>query len=95
MRIVCNANVLIPGILFGGKPGDVLRHCSSGKITNFTTQPLLREIEDVLQRPKFGLSEEQFTESSGCSGRLFLSPSLPLTLSGKRKERLPQVPHLL
>ena len=59
MRIVCDTNVLVPGILFGGKPRDVLRHCSSGKITNFTSPPLLREIEDVLQRPKFGLSEEQ------------------------------------
>lgn len=59
MRIVCNTNVLVSGILFGGKPREVLRHCSSGKITNFSSPSLLRVIEDVLQRPKFGLSEEQ------------------------------------
>ena len=59
MRVVCDTNVLISGILFGGKPKDVLLLCSSGKVTNFTSPPLLKEIEKVLQRPKFGLHEEQ------------------------------------
>lgn len=59
MRVVCDTNVLISGILFGGKPRDLLRLTSSGKITNFTSPALLKELEDVLQRPKFGLNEEK------------------------------------
>ncbi|NTU96607.1 MAG: putative toxin-antitoxin system toxin component, PIN family [Chlorobiaceae bacterium] len=59
MRVVCDTNVLISGILFGGKPRDVLGFCSSGKLTNFTSPELLKEIEKVLLRPKFGLTEEQ------------------------------------
>lgn len=59
MRVVCDTNVLISGILFGGKPRELLRLCSSGKVTNFTSPALLKEVEEVLIRPKFGLNEEQ------------------------------------
>lgn len=59
MRVVCDTNVLISGILFGGKPRELLRLCSSGKVTNFTSPALLKEAEAVLIRPKFGLNEEQ------------------------------------
>jgi putative PIN family toxin of toxin-antitoxin system len=59
MRVVCDTNVLVSGILFGGNPRELLRLCSSGKLTNFTSPELLREIEQVLLRPKFGLNEEQ------------------------------------
>ncbi|TLU84748.1 MAG: putative toxin-antitoxin system toxin component, PIN family [Chlorobium sp.] len=59
MRVVCDKNVLISGKLFGGKPRDVLLFCSTGKLTNFTSLELLKEIEQVLLRPKFGLTEEQ------------------------------------
>jgi putative PIN family toxin of toxin-antitoxin system len=59
MRVVCDTNVLISGILFGGKPRELLRLCSSGKVTNFTSPALLKEVEAVLIRPKFGLNEEQ------------------------------------
>lgn len=59
MRVVCDTNVLFSGILFGGKPRELLRLCSSGKVTNFTSPALLKEVEEVLMRPKFGLNEEQ------------------------------------
>lgn len=59
MRLVCDTNVLISGILFGGKPREVLKLCATGKVTNFTSPDLLKEVETVLQRPKFGLDEEQ------------------------------------
>jgi putative PIN family toxin of toxin-antitoxin system len=59
MRVVCDTNVLVSGILFGGKPREILRLCSTGKVTNFTSPALLKEIEAVLQRPKFGLDEER------------------------------------
>ncbi|NTW84420.1 MAG: putative toxin-antitoxin system toxin component, PIN family [Chlorobiaceae bacterium] len=59
MRVVCDTNVLVSGILFGGNPRELLRLCSSGTLTNFTSPELLREIEQVLLRPKFGLNEEQ------------------------------------
>ena len=52
------SNVLISDILFGGKPREILRHGSSGKITNVTSTPLMKKIEDVLRRP-FGLGEAQ------------------------------------
>jgi len=59
MRVVCDTNVLISGVLFGGKPRELLRLCSSGKVTNVTSPALLKEVETVLIRPKFGLNDEQ------------------------------------
>ena len=59
MNIVCDTNVLISGILFGGHARQILRLASQGVITNFISPEILRELEDVLLRPKFGLNSEK------------------------------------
>jgi putative PIN family toxin of toxin-antitoxin system len=59
MRVICDPNVLISGILFGGKPRALLRLCSSGRVTNVTSPALLKAVEAVLMRSKFGLNDEQ------------------------------------
>lgn len=55
MKIVCDTNVLISGILFRGHPRRILLLAAQGKLTNCTSPALLREAETVLSRPKFGL----------------------------------------
>lgn len=62
MKIVCDTNILISGILFGGKPREILRLCSSGTVVNCISPDILKEVEEVLLRPKFGLKEEQVYE---------------------------------
>lgn len=62
MKIVCDTNILISGILFGGKPREILRLCSSGAVTNCISPDILKEVEEVLLRPKFDLKEEQVYE---------------------------------
>ena len=62
MKIVCDTNILISGILFGGKPRDILRLCSFGTVTNCISPDTLKEVEEVLLRPKFGLNEKQVYE---------------------------------
>ena len=59
MNVVCDTNVLISGILFGGHARQILRLASQGAITNFISPEILRELEDVLLRPKFGIHTEQ------------------------------------
>lgn len=59
MRIVCDTNVLVSGILFEGQPRRILTMASRGEVTNFTSPDLLREAENVLLRPKFGFRAEQ------------------------------------
>ena len=59
LRVVLDSNVIISGFLFGGPPGAVLSHAVAGSIRCFTSLPLLDEVRDVLQRPKFGLSPDQ------------------------------------
>ena len=59
MNIVCDTNILVSGILFGGHARDIIRLASRGTVTNFISAHMLRELEDVLARRKFGLSAEQ------------------------------------
>jgi len=59
LRIVLDSNVVISGFLFGGHPGRLLAIAVDGSVRCFTSMPILDEIRDVLQRPKFGLSPDQ------------------------------------
>ena len=59
MKIVCDTNVLVSGILFQGHPRRILLLAARGSLTNVTSPALLREAEDVLSRPKFGLQPSQ------------------------------------
>lgn len=58
-RVVLDSNVIISGFLFGGPPARMLECAVRGKIACFTSLPILDEVRDVLQRPKFGLSPDQ------------------------------------
>jgi uncharacterized protein len=58
-RIVLDSNVIISGFLFGGAPADLLECALSGAMECFTSLPILDEVREVLQRPKFGLSPGQ------------------------------------
>lgn len=59
LRIVLDSNVIISGILFGGHPGRILEYILDGSVQCFTSLPILDEIREVLQRPKFGFSPDQ------------------------------------
>ncbi len=58
-RIVFDSNVIISGFLFGGPPSQLIEQALNGSIQSFTSLPILDEIRDVLQRPKFDLSPHQ------------------------------------
>ena len=58
-RIVLDSSVIISGVLFGGPSPSLLQHALDGSALCFTSLPILDEIRDVLQRPKFGLSPDQ------------------------------------
>jgi len=61
MRIVCDTNVLISGVLFRGNPRQILRLTSQGRLENFISPAILQEVEDVLRRQKFHLSSPQLS----------------------------------
>ncbi len=62
MKVVCDTNVVVSGFLFGGNPREILRLASQHRFTNYTSPAMLREVEDVLSRPKFGLHPDQLLE---------------------------------
>lgn len=58
-KVVLDTNVLISGILFGGKPRQILDLVIQGKIDAYISPPILTEFREVLIRPKFGLTDEE------------------------------------
>lgn len=65
MKVVCDTNVLVSGILFGCHSRRILVLASRGTITNFISPEILREVEDVLSRPKFKLKPQQVQATIG------------------------------
>ncbi len=62
MRIVCDTNVIVSGLLFGGPPNRVLRLIASDRLVNYTSTPMFRELDAVLRRPKFGLTTAEVAQ---------------------------------
>ncbi|MBW1701270.1 MAG: putative toxin-antitoxin system toxin component, PIN family [Deltaproteobacteria bacterium] len=56
LHIVLDTNILISGILFGGKPRAILEEIRKGNVSCSLSPAILDELQGVLQRPKFGFS---------------------------------------
>ena len=55
MRIVLDTKVIVSALLFGGKPRRILEGDIRGEIELLLSEPIVEELREVLQRPKFGL----------------------------------------
>ena len=55
-RVVLDTNVLVSGLL-GGTATDVIRRWRAGAFDLVISQEIAAEYEEVLKRPKFGLSD--------------------------------------
>ena len=58
-KVVLDTNVLISGILFGGKPRQILELVIQGRINAYISPAILTEFREVLIRPKFGLTHKE------------------------------------
>jgi len=62
MRVVCDTNVLVSGVLFNGPPRQILDLISRANVENAISLEILAEAKNVFLRPKFGLSSEQVSD---------------------------------
>jgi putative PIN family toxin of toxin-antitoxin system len=53
MRVVADTNTVVSGLLWTGAPRRVIVAARSGILEACTSADLLKELEEVLQRPKF------------------------------------------
>lgn len=56
MKVVLDTNTLISAAIAKGKPHKLLIKGISDEFTIVTSKPLLKELEEVIDRPKFKLS---------------------------------------
>lgn len=64
MRIVCDTNVLISALLWGGTPGRILERIESNLDQLYTSRILLQELAKVLNYPKISRILERRNLSS-------------------------------
>jgi putative PIN family toxin of toxin-antitoxin system len=57
-RVLLDTNVLLSGVLFGGKPGELVEAARRGGIRAVTSVYILRELQDVLSSSRFGFDPE-------------------------------------
>jgi putative PIN family toxin of toxin-antitoxin system len=58
-HVVLDTNVLVSAVVFGGPPREILNMIVAGAVNCSLSLPILDELQNVLQRPKFGLSSQQ------------------------------------
>ena len=58
MRIVLDTNVVVSAILFGGKPQEILEAALAGDFCLCVSEPMVAELQGVLQRPKFEFNRQ-------------------------------------
>jgi len=57
-RVLLDTNILVSAALFGGKPGRCLALAEEGRITLVSSIHVLRELADVLARPRLRVDAE-------------------------------------
>ena len=58
LRILLDTNVYISAILFKGKPRQILQELVDERVTAFTSNEILKELEETLSKPKFKLTND-------------------------------------
>ena len=58
-RIVVDTNVLVSGLLFDGKPGELIKLWKEGRVVPLCSKEIVTEYLRVLAYPKFQLSESE------------------------------------
>ncbi len=84
-KVVFDTNVLISAILFGGSPRKCLELVIEGEIELYLSKEIIREVEGVLSREKFNITEEnlRYIISSLDSIAKFVSPKTKLDVIKK------------
>ena len=57
--VVMDTNVIVSALLFGGKPGEIIRFWKTGQIQPLISKEITEEYLRVLAYPKFNLSEKE------------------------------------
>ncbi len=88
MRAVIDNNLLVSGLLWGGKPGRLFAAIAEGKLQLFLSDPLLAELRGVLERGKFaarlslkGFTPETVLAKVRTAARVIPAPIIPMPAS--------------
>ncbi len=92
LKVVLDTNILISGILFGGRPRQILEKAIRGEIRLCISEPILDELKGILQRSKFDYSPEMIQvilkELTGVSDFVNASKTIDVVLEDPEDNRI-------
>jgi putative PIN family toxin of toxin-antitoxin system len=63
LRVTADTNIIISALNFSGNPARILDMAEAGEIRLAISDDILNEVERVLQRPKFGWTQDQVDDA--------------------------------
>jgi len=86
-KLVLDTNTLVSAFFWEGNEAELLRNIEQGKAELYISQEILREIEEVIKRPKFdevmkkaSLTSEQIMEKIVSLSHLVIAPKLNINI---------------
>jgi uncharacterized protein len=63
LRVTADTNIIVSALNFSGNPARILDMAEAGEIRLSISDDILNEVQRVLQRPKFGWTQEQVDDA--------------------------------
>ena len=93
LKLVLDTNTIISAFFWEGNEAELLRQIEQGKAKMYITGEILKELEDVIKRPKFykvmtnaGLTPDQIMQKIVSLSHLVISPKLNIKVCRDEKD---------
>ena len=93
LKLVLDTNTLFSAFFWEGNEADLFRKIEQGKAKLYITSEILKEVEEVIKRPKFnevmkkaGLTPDQITQKIVTLSHLVIAPTITVKVFRDEKD---------
>lgn len=93
LKLVLDTTTLVSAFFWEGNESDLFRKIEQGKANLYITREILKEVEEVIKRPKFrqamlnaGLTADQIIQKIIASSHLAVGPRLNINICRDEKD---------
>ena len=93
LKLVLDTNILVSAFFWEGNEAGLLRKIEQGKAKLYITNEILKEVEEVIKRPKFdkvrknaGLTPDQIMQKIVSLSHLVIAPKLNIKVCRDEKD---------
>src|SRR3989338_3273116 len=93
LKLVLDTNTIVSAFFWGGNEAELFRKIEQGKANLYITDEILKEVEEVIKRPKFdkviknaGLTLDQIMQKIFSLSHLVIAPKLNIKVCRDEKD---------